>query len=826
MRAPRALLISAVVLLVTGSLWQVTSIRSAGDVGVGTRLSHGGLEDLPISFEANEGQFAPDVEYLARGGDGVLSLTGNGPVFSLRTSAPSPGAGPAPPSTDVRMDLVGASHGRLVPAQELPGVVNYFRGSDPSEWHTAIPTYRAVRYREVYPGIDLLFSGTGGELEYDFVVAPQADPASISIRFEGADAVRLGPEGELLISTPAGELTHSAPVIYQPGRDDGADRVRVDGGYRLLDERVSFHVDAYDHSLPLVIDPVVLGFSTLIGGSGSETGHAIAFDASGATYVTGEVDSTDFPTTPGAHDTAHNGDNDVFVTKLSPSGDALLYSTYLGGESDDRGKGIAVDGSGAAYVTGITNDESVSTGYPTTPGAYDTTSNGYYDAFVTKLTSAGSLVYSTFLGGSGFDDGRDIAVDGAGVAYVAGATGDDTTDYPTTPATTHNGGDDVFVTKVASSGASLLYSTLIGGTADDRARGLAIDASGSAFITGLTQDGATDYPTTPGAFDGVHNGGFDAFVTKLGASGGTLDYSTLLGGSGTDLGLGLAIDGAGAAYVVGDTVDDAIDYPTTPGAVDGTPNGGFDAFVTKLGVSGNALAFSTILGGTLEDEGLAIAVDAAGASYVTGFTEDGTTDYPTTPSAYDTTHNGFYDAFVTKLAAGGALIYSTFLGGSDYDAGEGIAVDGAGTAFVTGQTVDDAIDFPTTPGTLSATHNGDRDVFVTTLFEPTCRGRLATAAGTYAGETVVGTPGADVIAGLGGNDAIKGLGGKDLICGGDGNDKLNGGGGKDTLLGEAGKDKLKGGGANDKLKGGPGKDTCAGGGGKDKAGCERETKVP
>jgi len=419
-------------------------------------------------------------------------------------------------------------------------------------------------------------------------------------------------------------------------------------------------VGDYDPTTTLVIDPS-LAYSTFIGGSGDDRGYAITVDSSGNAYLTGSTQdgTTDYPTTSGAYDTSHNGNYDVFVTKLNSEGGDLVYSTYIGMSSGDSGCDIAVDSSGNAYVTGYTSSSS----YPTTDGAYDTSHNGGYDVFVTKLNSAGSaLAYSTFIGGSGEDRGYGIALDSSGNAYLIGYTEDSTTDYPTTSGaydTTHNGNRDVFVTKLNSAGSALAYSTFIGGSDDDRGYGIALDSSGNAYLTGYTEDSTTDYPTTGGAYDTSHNGNFDVFVTKLNSAGSALSYSTFLGGSGSDYGYGIVVDSSGNAYVTGYAQSG---FPTTSGAYDESNNGGYDVFVTKLNSGGSSLVYSTFIGGSGSDYGYGIALDSSGNTYVTGYTQDSTTDYPTTSGAYDTSHNGGYDVFVTKL------VIWTSLGADTYDA--------------------------------------------------------------------------------------------------------------------------------------------------------------
>jgi hypothetical protein len=400
----------------------------------------------------------------------------------------------------------------------------------------------------------------------------------------------------------------------------------------------------------------------------------------------------------------------------------LVYSTYIGGSWDDWGYSIAIDGSGNAYVTGFTT----SIDYDVTAGAFQTTNGGTFDVFVTKLNASGSgLVYSTYIGGSSSEEGDVIAVDGNGNAYVTGQTG--STDYDVTVGafqTTYGGGTwDVFVTKLNASGNALVYSTYIGGSSVEYGRGLALDGSGNAYVTGYTL--STDYDVTAGAFQTTFGGWIDVFVTKLNASGSSLVYSTYIGGSGDDEGSAIALDGSGNAYVTGNT--SSSDYDVTAGAFQTTHGGGFfDVFVTKLNASGSGLVYSTYIGGSGGDEGYGITVDGSGNAYVTGYTDSN--DYDVTTSAFQTTGGGIYDdVFVTKLnASGSGLVYSTYIGGSDDDEGHAIALDGSDNAYVTGFTK--STDYDVTAGAFQITFGGGTyDVFVTKL-------DIATAIKNYANE--------------------------------------------------------------------------------------------
>jgi hypothetical protein len=673
---------------------------------------------LPLSFEANHGQIDSRVKFLSRGSGYCLFLTSDEAVLVLGQSEAdeSRRAARVPRTVAraghrknavIRMRLLNANpRSQAAGHDELPGKTHYFTGNNPAKWRTNIPTYAKVRYEGVYPGIDLVYYGNQGQLEYDLVVAPGADPGVVTLWFEGAREVRIDARGELVLGVEGGEVRQHKPVVYQ---EVAGVKQEVAGRYVMKGTRqVGFRVAAHDPSRPLIIDPVLV-YSTYLGGSNIEFGHDIAVDGAGRAYVAGVTGSTDFPTTAGAFQTTNAGgemfNGDAFVAKLNASGSGLVYATYLGGSADEQRVDVAVDDAGSAYVTGDTT----STDFPTTAGAAQTTSAGDIDAFVTKLDAAGSgLVYSTYLGGSSLDAGTGIAVDGAGSASVTGFTL--STNFPTTAGavqTTYAGGNgDAFVTKLNAAGSGLVYSTYLGGSDVDTGFGIAVDGAGSAYVTGSAR---TSFPTTAGAAQTTYAGGNgDAFVTKLNAAGSGLVYSTYLGGSSDEVGDGVAVDGAGSAYVAGSTA--STDFSTTAGAIQTTHAGGFtDAFVTKLNAAGSGLVYSTYLGGIDNDGGFAIALDAVGSAYVTGST--GSTNFPTTAGALQPTLAGEGDAFVTTLnATGSGLISSTYLGGSFDDVGLGIAVDAAGGAYVTGRTL--STNFPTTAGASHTTLAGESDAFV------------------------------------------------------------------------------------------------------------------
>jgi hypothetical protein len=717
---------------------------------------------VSVQFEANHGQTDAQVQFITRAGGATVFLTRTAAVFLL--SAPDESAAAMDDRTAqlqaeresaprrmhaLRMNIAGANETVEVEGvNKLPGIVNYFKGNDPAQWHANIPTFSRVHYSSIYPGIDLVYYGTDErQLEYDFVVKPGSDASQIALNFEGANGLEADANGDLLIETPVGALRQRKPVVYQ--EVDGMRR-EVESGYEMKSGgRVGFRLGAYDVGKPLVIDPV-LAYSTYLGGGQMDSGRGIAVDAMGNAYVTGTTFSTLFPTTPGAFNPTINGSIDLFVTKLNAAGSGLIYSTFLGGDGNagDNGSAIAVDSLGNAYVTGVTFNAS----FPTTAGAFDTTDNLGSDGFVTKLNATGSvLVYSTYLGGSLDDGGNRIAVDGAGNAYVTGDTNSE--DFPTTAGAFDNtldDGRDAFVTKLNATGSALVYSSYFGGSDSDSGHGIAVDSTGNAYVSGTTSSG--DFPTTADSFDTTFNDGAstapDGFVVKLnpGSSGAVSRvYSTYLGGSAAEDASAIAVDSAGNAYVTGDTT--SFDFPITTGAFATMGAGDRDAFVSKLNAAGSFLSYSTFLGGENEELGNGIAVDAAGNAYVTGRTAS-PADFPTTPGAFATTSaSTAMEAFATKVNAGGDdLAYSTYLGGFGNETGSAIAVDSAGNIYITGQTFSSHTDppaFPTTATAFQPTYNGGADSFVTKFGDYAIIGRVVDPGGNPISAVLVSLTGTD-----------------------------------------------------------------------------------
>ena len=679
---------------------------------------------LPLSFEANQGQVEGQVKFLSRGSGYSLFLTSSEAVLALRKpSAPQKrgqtdfesmiaetGDAQTAEQAVLRMQLVGANAAPLIVGlEELPGKVNYFIGNDPAQWRTNVPTYAKAQYQAVYPGINLVFYGNQRQLEYDFVIAPGADPNDIRLGFTGAEQLEIDAQGNLVLHVAGEQVRMRRPVIFQE-REGVWEPVA--GSFRRLETmgrtEIGFRVGAYDASRPLVIDPVLV-YSTYLGGADNDISNAIAVDTAGSAYITGLTASTDFPVANALQPVCVCGDQDLFVVKLSPAGDQLIYATYLGGSRRENGFDITVDASGSAYVSGWTQ----SADFPTRDPAQPAFGGGDVDAIIFKLDSSGSsLNYSTFVGGSGtIEYGNTIAVDTAGSAYVAGITS--SSDFPTANALQPafgGGAWDAYLVKLSPAGSSFVYSTYLGGSGADQASGIALDDAAGVILTGLTE--SPDFPVA-NALQPTLAGSQDAMVLKLDPTGAALVFSTYLGGSGADFGADVAMDAAGDLYLVGRTA--SLDFPTV-NPVAPTLGGPQDAFVAKLDGAASALRYATYLGGSDNDDGREIAVDAAGRAHVMVITQS--PDFPTIAAVQPTFGGGGYDAAIAALnPAGSALVYSTYLGGSAEDRGTGLAVDAADGVYVTGLTF--STDFPTL-NALQPLHRGLRDAFVAKLVFAPC----------------------------------------------------------------------------------------------------------
>jgi len=703
------------------------NLRDDGARQAATQL----LEGLPLLFvpEQAAGQGAG---YVVRGSEASLWLSERGLTYRLHPAGRGE-AGSVAGSWAVALDLVGATPRQPVGEEPLQTRVSYFKGPK-AEWRTGLSTYSSVVYREPWPGVDLVVSGAGGQLESSFVIRPGADPSLIRLAYRGASAVRLTAEGGLKVETPLGDIDELAPVAYQ--ELDGR-RVAVAAAFELDEgdesgrQAFRFRLGAYDPARELVVDPVTLVYCGYIGGYGNDWGTDIAVDAFGSAYVTGITRSFEatFPVTVGPDLTYNGGDRDAFVAKVRPDGTGLDYCGYIGGSSSDRANGIAADEAGNAYLVGYT--DSTEATFPVTVGPDLTKAIGGTDVFVAKLRPDGTgLEYCGYIGGTGEDYGFDIAVDAAGKAYVTGLTWwTNIEPFPVTvgPDLTFNGNwYDAFVACINAAGTGLDYCGYIGGADLDRGYGIAVDATGSAYVAGNTASTEATFPVTVGP-DLTYNGGkFDAFVAKIRPDGSGLDYCGYIGGSGWDKGRSIAVDAAGNAYVAGETDSTEASFPVAFGP-DLTQNGYDDAFVAKVRPDGSGLDYCGYIGGAgtegnSNETDLHIAVDPAGNAYVIGYTTSTEATFPVAVGP-DLTYNGEGDAFIAKVRPDGSgLDYCGYIGGSSPDEGNGIAVDIAGNAYVTGETDSTEASFPVTVGP-DLTHNGYsgiNDAFVTKVsaFEP------------------------------------------------------------------------------------------------------------
>jgi len=559
--------------------------------------------------------------------------------------------------------------------------VNYLIGNDPTKWKKDIPTSLAVLYKEIYPGIDLKVYGREKQIEYDWVIKPRAHVEDIRFEYQDVEKTEIDREGNLLIRTMFGELVHKKPLSHQSIEGK---KIDVVSQFKSYGKNI-FGFTAEDHreDRELVIDPVILVYSTYLGRKGVDTGSEIAVDKTGAAYVTGSTDSLNFPVKNAFQNKLKGNNDDVFVTKFAPAGNALIYSTFLGGDEWDHGYGIAVDSSRAVFITGVAQSSNFPLKNP-----YQSAKKGGNEVFVTKLAPKGNaLIFSTYLGGTTTDIGYGIALDNSGAVYITGKTM--SSDFPLQNPfqTVHNGGYsglDAFVTKFTPQGNSLVYSTFLGGQGVELGNGIAVDGSGAAYVTGRTE--TFGFPLQ-NPFQSTPGGRTDVFVTKFTPAGNTLAYSTLLGGNSDDEGFGIALDSSGAAYVTGST--GSSNFPLkNPYQKDLKLS--VDSFVTKFTPEGNALAYSTFLGGNGTDAGHAIALDDSGAAYITGSTRS--LNFPLL-NPCQKEFGGYTDAFVTKFTPrGNALIYSTYLGGTGEDIGNGIAVDNNGAVYIAGSTK--STDFP------------------------------------------------------------------------------------------------------------------------------------
>ncbi|MBK6428141.1 MAG: SBBP repeat-containing protein [Blastocatellia bacterium] len=649
---------------------------------------------LHLRFEANRGQADPRARFVARGDEYTLAILPSAVAITRG-------------STTVLMRLVAAS---ATPAFEgidpLPGTTSYITGARTA---SRVDSFSKVLQSDVYPGIDALFYSRGSGLEYDFIVAPGADPDAIRVTFDGSTGAEIVPGGDLVVHTVGGEFRHSAPFLYQ---ESESGQSTVAGAFRLLPGgQVGFSIGAYDGSKPLVIDPA-LAFSTLLGGGDRDKATDVAVDAQGFIYVAGITNAPDFPVTPNAFDTTINADAcpspecvDVFVSKLSPDARTLLYSTFIGGSQQDGGDlespsvQLAVRNTGQVCLFGFT-------GSPDFPLHRPIQSElRLSDCFLLELDASGSaLVFSTLLGGSGFEEPRGIDLDENGNICLTGVTYSD--DFPTVDpiqsGSAPSGSAEGFITKVDAQGTRLLFSSLLTGA---QPQAIVVGRQGSAYLTGFA---SAEFLTTPGAYQTEATGEGAAFVLCVDTKVPSLVFATYLGGNSYDLGFGIDVDAEGTISICGYTY--STDFPTLNAfqAQQGDPTGSTcDVFVARLDSTGSSLIYSTYLGPYDNDIGRAISVDAAGVAYVTGFTQK--QGFPLRGAFVENADRDFATAFVTAVDPTGSVLFSVRVGALE---GTAVEADGEGGAIVVGYSQYEGRDFPVTPGVIQTVGRGLSDAVV------------------------------------------------------------------------------------------------------------------
>ncbi|MDQ6677201.1 MAG: SBBP repeat-containing protein [Acidobacteriota bacterium] len=645
---------------------------------------------VPLTFEPNRGQAPGTAQFVARGAGYYLTLDRSGSRMLLRQGKRA---------AEIRTTLAGCAPGaELKASAPLPGHSAYFRGNDPSKWVTGIPNFAQVKMDAVYPGIDLVYYGNQSRLEYDFVVAPHADSRQIRMHFEGVSSLRTDPEGNLVLKTSAGELSQHRPVVYQVL---AGVRQAVAGDFEIgRGNTVRFRVGSYDRAAPLVIDPVLVYSSFLggtdtdeghsvasdgaanmyltgvtfstpagdadvlvrkvsadgtaflytadLGGSGNDYGNGIAVDVNGYAFVGGRTASTDFPAV-NAFQSTNYGANNAFVVRLDPAASSMVFSTYVGGSTDDRGYALALDRQGSVYLTGAAS----STDFPTSQGAAQSNLRGGLDAFVVKFDYSGAAQFSTLLGGGSDDQAFGIAVDSNGNSYIAGQTNSDSFPQAKAPYQhSRHGGLDAFLSEISNDGTTLLFSTFIGGSGDDSAGGVAVDLSGNAYVVGTTA--SSDFPIPNQSYNTGFNGGAaDIFVVKYFPGGQNIAWATFLGSHGTDDGNAIAVDPNGNVYVAGDT--NSSQYPVTRDAIQPNRAGGYDAVLSVLDTNGLNLNYSTYYGGSGDDSALGVALDQYAEVYLTGSTASG--DLPANNGVVQPNPGGGdSDAFLAKISVYGSAI--------------------------------------------------------------------------------------------------------------------------------------------------------------------------
>ncbi len=662
------------------------------------------LERVPLRFEANTGQAAPEVRFYTRASDYSLGLTAGGSVLRMGNRS-------------LRMSLAGSNPNPAIVGQSpLASRSAYYMGNRPELWRRDVPHYSQVRYREVYPGIDLVYYGRERRVEHDFVVSAGSNPAGIRMRFHGADRVALDASGDLVLHAGREQARQLKPVAYQ---EIAGVRRPVEACYRILGRNeIGFSLGAYDPSRPLVIDPVLV-YSSYLGGTGIDVATAVAVDSAGYVWVAGSTSSTDFPAAGAPIDAEFNAKYDIFVAKFDPNvsgAPSLVYVTYLGGADTDEVRAM-VERDGFLYLAGST----VSTDFPLAGESARTSNAGDRDTFVVMLHPSDgggdALWYSSYVGGADTDFALGLAVDASRQVYVTGYT--ESTDFPLSTDRlqgSNRGGYDAFFyiidTKVAGSGG-LWYSTYLGAGGTDVGTAVAVESSAKVLIAGYTT--SEDFPLGWNPLQPTAGGKGDIFLTRLDLSKPGLDaleYSTFYGGSDLDVPYAMVIDPSGAVCLTGYTL--SADFPVTGAALQATSGGATDAFVARFDLKQEpgTVLYSSYLGGSADDMAYGLAVDAKGRFHIAGYTHSG--NFPTSGQELQRVFGEPPDAFAAvidpSLTGASALLWSAWLGGDRTDAAYAVAVDAAGGMYVVGGTESTSI--TVTPGAYQGVKSSYSDGFL------------------------------------------------------------------------------------------------------------------
>ena len=711
------------------------SKNSGGNAVLGNTINQAieqNLKNLPVKFRKNMGQWNDKILFRSEANGINISFLNNGISYCTgREMEPIENKSPLnnrnEPNENNKSEyeylvwnlyFEGANSQAAMSGKGMQSSkTNYLLGNDRTKWVIDAPDYSLIQYNSIYENIDLQYYISGQMLKYDYILRPHANIGLIKMKYDGIENLKLNESGQLEILTKWGTLLEDVPYSYQI---INGQKKEIDIRYKKINETTfGFTLNqAYDRSLPIIIDPFSIKWGTHLGVNQTTAENYVkdmAIDNNGDIYLTGFCDFT-FPVTPGAYSTANSFSRDAYVTKMNSTGTALVWSTYIGGGDNDESRGIAVNSNGEAFIAGFVNASPGWLSFPTTIGCFDPTCNSG-DAFVARLNATGTnLIYSTFLGGASTENGEAISINNLNEAFVTGYT--QSIDFPTQGAfdNAYNGSADVFVTKLSAAGNALIYSTYLGGLLWDRPRKIVTNNLGEAYVTGLTL--SVDFPTLS-AYDNALEGTQDAFVTKLNAAGNALLYSTYLGGSGVDAGNGIAINGGGEVFITGSTVSS--NFPLL-NAYDNSYNNTGDTFAAKLDATGNSLIYSTFIGGSDIDVGWNVTINAANEAYIIGTTKSA--NFPVDAGAIMSGNKGGYDLFFVHLNSSGNSLAcgSTIFGGDwhDYSPSPLILKSGTADTLIFSATTHSQ-NLPTTAGSFQPIHNTNGDEpFVFNLYFTPC----------------------------------------------------------------------------------------------------------